>query len=115
MRQGEVKLGACRGRRGEAKKVKANSSSSAGRTDMQKSVARKVRFVNKFAAFANKRSVGGAKYIMTGLNEASRIAGDSFVPDKIDHHLTAGLLNIAAVYTRIVVATRSRALKRKKQ
>jgi hypothetical protein len=98
--------------------VKANSSSSAGRTDMQKSVARKVRFVNKFAAFANKRSVGGAKYtkyIMTGLNEASRIPGDSFVPDKIDHHLTAGLLNIAAVHTRIVVATRSRALKRKKQ
>lgn len=115
MRQGEVKLGACRGRGGEAKKTETDSSSSAGRTDRQKSVARKVRFVNKFAAFVNNRCFGGTKNIMTGLNVAFRIAGDSFVPDKIDHQLTASPPDVAAGDTRSVFAIRSRASGREKQ
>jgi hypothetical protein len=109
MRQGEVKLGACRGRDEEAKKTGANSSGSAGRTVKQKSVARKVQLVNKFAASVNKWPVLGAKYIMTGLNVAFRIPGDSFVPDKIDHQLTASLPNFAAGLTRVVFAARLRA------
>ena len=47
MRQGEVKLGACRGRDEEAEK-RANALGSAERTVKQKSVARKVQLVNKF-------------------------------------------------------------------
>jgi len=114
MRRGEVKLGACRGRGEEAKK-RANSSNSAGRTVKQKSMARKVRFVNKFAALVNKRSVLAAKNIMTGLNVAFRIPGDSFVLDKIDNQLTAHSPDITAGPARIVFATRLRALGRKKQ
>src|SRR5262249_46385005 len=115
MRQGEVKLGACRGRGGGGKKRKGKSLSSTRRNDMQEIGGRQGRFLNKVRGFENKRSVGGEKYIMTGLKKASKIPCDSFVPDKTAHPLTAGLLNIAAVYTRIVFATRSRALRREKQ
>ena len=78
-------------------------------------MARKVRFVNKFAALVNKRSVLGAKNIMTGLNVAFRIPGDSFVLDKIDNQLTASPPYLAAGPARIVFATRPRAQEREKK
>jgi hypothetical protein len=71
-------------------------------------MARKVQLVNKFAVFVNKCPVLGAKNIMTGLNVAFRIPGDSFVPDKIDNRLTASLPEFAAGLIRVVFATRLR-------
>src|SRR5947207_12523631 len=70
------KLGACRRQGVEAKKPGANSSSSAGRTVKQKSVARKVQLVNKFPGFGEEpTNFWGAKNIMTGLNVAFIIPG----------------------------------------
>jgi len=54
MRHPEQKLGACRGSGEEEEKTGANSSRSAGRMVRQKSVARKVQLVNKFAAVMKK-------------------------------------------------------------
>jgi len=39
---------------------------------------------------------------MTGLNVAFRIAGDSFVPKKIDNPLTASPSDYAAAIARVV-------------
>ena len=62
----------------------------------QKSMARKVQLVNKFAAVANNWLIWSAKNIMTGLNVAFRIPGDSFVPEKIDNKLAASASNFSA-------------------
>ena len=59
-------------------------------------MARKVQLVNKFAAVVKKWPVWSAKNIMTGLNVAFRIPGDSFVPEKIDNQLTANAPSFSA-------------------
>ena len=50
----------------------------------------------------NNGSVLAAKNIMTGLNVAFTIPGDSFVPEKFDTQLTASLPEFAAELTQIV-------------
>jgi hypothetical protein len=85
-----MKLGACREDGGNEKRTGENSSSSAGRTVRQKWVARKVQLVNKLGVVVVVEwRAARRKNIMTGLNVAFTIPGDSFVPEKIDNQLTA--------------------------
>lgn len=78
-------------------------------------MARKVQLVNKFRDLVNKWSGWDAKNIMTGANVAFRMRGDSFVPEKIDHQLTANPPTFAAAITRTVSASGLYARGRQKQ
>jgi hypothetical protein len=75
---------------------------------LQKLLARKVQLVNKFSALVDNFQTMGAKNIMTGVNVAFRMPGDSFVADQTDNPLTASPPEFAAGNTRTFFASRCR-------